>query len=292
MLVDPRASVHASVGILPVKSIALPPVQYADALKRIDATFLVAPVLGGADNITLPVPTEAGHAWSWLTRQADEELFSKKGVAVRKWMTQDLVVSPNSRAAFSAPPLRMNEGWLHLYPVETPPDAADSKEPAPPPTPYDILVKPDSSGGLMLAPETAKLHGTRIAVAETDGGKRFIGYWNDPREYVTWKTRLAAGRWNVQLSKRYISDEADADPQEIRAANRWAEDVESQIEIEIRHAKTAKVVASRRTEFPRGQQRLLVGDLATGEPGDYELRIKLLQGAINLERVDLVPRTW
>jgi hypothetical protein len=120
MLVDPRAAVHASTGILPVKSITLPPAQYADALKRIDATFLDAPVLGGANGVALPVPSLAGHAWAWLTRQADERL----GVAVRKWATQDLVVSPNSRAAFSSPPLRISEGWLHLYPVESSSDSA------------------------------------------------------------------------------------------------------------------------------------------------------------------------
>jgi hypothetical protein len=308
MLVDPRSAVHASVGILPVKSIALPPVQYADALKRIDATFLVAPVLGGADSVALPVPTEVGHAWSWLTRQADEELFSKSKFSVRKWMTQDLVVSPNSRAAFSAAPLRLSEGWLHLYPVETSSDSAGREKPAPQPTPYDILVKPDVSGGLMLAPESAKLHGARIAVAETDDGKRFIGYWNDPREYVTWKTKLAAGTWNVQLSKRYISDEDDVDAQVawemasrdaafykerrsmVRSQKRWAEDTESQIEIEVRNAKTATVVASRQAVFPRGQQLLLTSELAIAVAGEYEVRIKLLQGAINLERVDLIPR--
>jgi len=277
MLVDPRTAVHASVGILPVKRIALPPALYADSIKRIDATFLVAPVLGGADSVALPVPTEVGHAWSWLTRQADEALFAEGAVAVRKWMTQDLVVSPNPRAAFSLPPLRMREGWLHLYPVETSADAGDKDKPASPPTPYDILVKQDSNGRLILGPETARLHGDRIAMAETDDGKRFIGYWNDPQEYVTWKAKLAAGTWDIYLNKRYIGlSEAD--------------DADAQIEFEIRNARTARLVVSHRTAFQRGQQRLPAGDFAIGEPGEYEVRVKLLEGTINLESVDLIPR--
>ena len=109
MLVDPRAPVHASTGILPVKSIAIPPANFADALKRIAVTFLAAPVLGaadsldGAERLALHVPNEVGHGWTWLTLQADQT-----------WH-EDAVVSPNSRAAFSAPP-RVSEGWLRLSP--------------------------------------------------------------------------------------------------------------------------------------------------------------------------------
>jgi len=269
MLVDPRAAVHASTGILPVKSITLPPAYYADALKRIDATFLVAPVLGGANGVALPVPSLAGHAWSWLTRQADERF----GVAVRKWATQDLVVSPNSRAAFSSPPLRISEGWLHLYPVESSSDSAQKKALAAP-TPHDILVKPGISGDLTLAPETARLHGARITMAETDDGKRFIGYWDDLEDYVTWRTKLTAGAWNFQLHKRKdgIND---------------ADEVDSQIEIEVRKPESANVVASSRTAFPRGRDRIHAVGFATELPGEYEIRVKLLQGAINLERIDL-----
>jgi hypothetical protein len=121
MLIDPRAPVHLSTGILPVKSIALPPSHFADALKRIAVTFLTAPVLGGPGTLELPVPDEVGHVWSWLTLQADQQQR-------REWQTQDIVVSPNSRAAFSAP-VCLSEGWLRLYPADTSSKKPSEKRP-------------------------------------------------------------------------------------------------------------------------------------------------------------------
>ncbi len=199
MLVDPRGAVHASTGILPVKGITLPPEQYADALKRIDATFLTAPVLGGADSIQLPVPVEAGHAWSWLTRRADEELVGRSAIGIRRWTTQGLVEAPNTSAAFSPSPLRLREGWLHLYPVETASDGKSNDRLATPPTPFDVVVRPDVSGDLTLVPETARLLGPGITLAETDDGKRFIGYWNREDDSVSWKV-AAEGGYNVDIS--------------------------------------------------------------------------------------------
>ncbi|MEM9686178.1 MAG: hypothetical protein AAF934_04575, partial [Bacteroidota bacterium] len=68
MLVDPRGEVHATTGILPVKSINIPKAYYTDALKKINITFLSAPVLSGADQIALPLPNELGYRWSWLAK--------------------------------------------------------------------------------------------------------------------------------------------------------------------------------------------------------------------------------
>ena len=186
MLVDPRAPVHALTGVLPIKSIDLPPVQFADAMKRISVTFLTAPVLAGAGDVALAVPTEVGHAWSWLARQVDEEHFG-----VRKWITQNVLDSPNASAAFSAQPLRLSEGWLHLYPAKSSSTAPD---------PMDILVLQDAYGVSKLSAQTARLHGIGITVAETDDGKRFIGYWNDDKESVSWKVKLTkSGEYIVAL---------------------------------------------------------------------------------------------
>ena len=43
MLVDPRAAIHATSGILPVKSIDIPTGQYASALNRMETLFLNYP---------------------------------------------------------------------------------------------------------------------------------------------------------------------------------------------------------------------------------------------------------
>jgi hypothetical protein len=45
MLVDPRGSVHASTGVLPVKEISIPTQYYQDVLPRLETCFLVAPML-------------------------------------------------------------------------------------------------------------------------------------------------------------------------------------------------------------------------------------------------------
>lgn len=78
MLVDPRGGVHATSGILPSKSVTIPPDQYADALKNIDITFLVAPILAtgteysapdGSRKVPLPLPKEPSYTWSWLSKE-------------------------------------------------------------------------------------------------------------------------------------------------------------------------------------------------------------------------------
>jgi hypothetical protein len=66
LLIDPRGSVHATSGIVPVKSINIPPDQYAAALQAIEITFLSTPIITDAGKIHLPLPEEAGYQWSWL----------------------------------------------------------------------------------------------------------------------------------------------------------------------------------------------------------------------------------
>ena len=68
LLVDPRGDVHATTGILPVKGIHIPREYYTDALKKINITFLSAPVLTGAGQVALPLSNELGHVWSWLAK--------------------------------------------------------------------------------------------------------------------------------------------------------------------------------------------------------------------------------
>ena len=68
MLVDPRGSVHACSGIAPVKSIQIPPDQYADTLRAIEVTFLTAPVLTELGVVRLPLAPEPDFKWSWLSK--------------------------------------------------------------------------------------------------------------------------------------------------------------------------------------------------------------------------------
>ena len=70
MLIDPRGAVHATTGILPVKSIAVPPDQYLPQLARLRVTFRTAPVLTPRDEVEIPLPAESGFSWTWLEYSA------------------------------------------------------------------------------------------------------------------------------------------------------------------------------------------------------------------------------
>lgn len=85
MLVEPRGKVHATTGILPVKSLDIPPVPVNRALSAMDLGFRLGPVLTTvgptpADDkhpprhplaVALPVPAvRQNGAWSWWEKNA------------------------------------------------------------------------------------------------------------------------------------------------------------------------------------------------------------------------------
>lgn len=100
LLLDPRACVHASSGILPVKSITLPPELYAEALKKMELIFTAAPVLTPAGTWTLPIPAELSSTWSWLP-----DLQSTT-------VPQPLSGKVDDRAHLPPDPAVLRRGWL------------------------------------------------------------------------------------------------------------------------------------------------------------------------------------
>jgi hypothetical protein len=68
LLVDPRAAVHATTGILPTQSVRISAEQYEDAIQALEVGFLAAPVLTDGDRIAVPLPAEPGSFWSWRER--------------------------------------------------------------------------------------------------------------------------------------------------------------------------------------------------------------------------------
>jgi hypothetical protein len=101
MLVDPRGSVHATSGILPTKSIHIPPDQFVQALRNIEVTFLSAPILTDRGSLNLPLPDEPGYAWTWIDK--------KNGA----WHTETKIGTVNPQAAFTGRQ-EIKEGWLKL----------------------------------------------------------------------------------------------------------------------------------------------------------------------------------
>lgn len=68
MLMDPHGIVHATTGILPVKTIQLPSEYYTKALNALSMNFLVSPLISPADKVQLTLPKEPGHNWAWLQK--------------------------------------------------------------------------------------------------------------------------------------------------------------------------------------------------------------------------------
>lgn len=106
MLADPRGTVHATCGILPVKNISIPPDQYAKVLRTLSVTFLTSPLITPLQSIEFPIPAEAGYGWSWLDRPTG---FTWNRVADIKNASREARYEQQ----------RILEGWLKLTPQTT-----------------------------------------------------------------------------------------------------------------------------------------------------------------------------
>jgi hypothetical protein len=109
LLMDPRAAVHATTGVLPVKEIDLPAESYARALRSIEVAFFTHPVLRGAQGLELPVPDEAGFTWHWTMGVKQDGTARPQDEELRAPATGD-------RAHFSFSPQIAQDGWLKLVP--------------------------------------------------------------------------------------------------------------------------------------------------------------------------------
>lgn len=115
MLVDPRASVHATTGILPVTTLDLP-TRYVDpALRAMEVIFHIGPLLSDsrvlakksqqAENspttLIMPKPSEKHGTWSWLE------------YAGESWNAYDIAAADQS-VRFSNVPAALRTGLLKL----------------------------------------------------------------------------------------------------------------------------------------------------------------------------------
>lgn len=103
LFVDPRAAVHATVGVLPVEELSIPPDQYQQTLKALQVTFFTLPVLNERQGLVLPLPAESGYAWSWVS----------PGVAADAALAAN---ASNGNAVWDYTPQTLLEGWLKLVP--------------------------------------------------------------------------------------------------------------------------------------------------------------------------------
>ncbi|TKB52736.1 hypothetical protein [Ferrimonas aestuarii] len=100
LVMNPRAAVHATTGVLPMKPLSIPPELFADVLQKLQITFLTAPLLRAQTPPAIPLPAEAGYDWSWVEIGApDLPLQPAQGV---------------TNAVFPQKPQMLVDGWLKL----------------------------------------------------------------------------------------------------------------------------------------------------------------------------------
>ena len=101
MLVDPQTTVHITSGILPVKTMQISPDLYLPALQNLEMLFFSGPFITKQHGVELPLPTEPGYRWSFLTKE--------NGV----WHDSQDISPVEQNATFSQPHI-IREGWLKL----------------------------------------------------------------------------------------------------------------------------------------------------------------------------------
>jgi hypothetical protein len=102
LLIDPRAQVHATTGLLPVKRLTIPSATYAPALKRLSKAFFAGPLLFPPDTFPIPLPIVPDHAWQWLRPVAG------------KWSAVAPGAPSDDRARLGVGLQRAEDGWLVL----------------------------------------------------------------------------------------------------------------------------------------------------------------------------------
>jgi hypothetical protein len=110
LLLDPRASVHATTGLLPTASLELPSQFYDEALRRLAVTFRTGPVLTPAATMRMPYPAEQRGDWTWIQRKSP-------GTAATSFEVASIVAS-NEDARLEDTPPQLADGWLKFVPEE------------------------------------------------------------------------------------------------------------------------------------------------------------------------------
>jgi hypothetical protein len=106
MLVDPRAGVHATTGILPSQTLTLPPIFYEQPLAQMEISFQAGPIIVDAEAIRLPRPSEQSGTWSWVQKNAT-------GDAAAAW-DQDPISPTADQARIPRMPQDLRDGWMKL----------------------------------------------------------------------------------------------------------------------------------------------------------------------------------
>jgi hypothetical protein len=125
ILIDPRAPIHATMGILPTQVLQIPSDLAVAAMSTLEISFLVAPILKPAGGLALPVPREPGYAVSFV-----KEDLNDAGSPI--WRTEPDISAPTINAVWSYTPQSLTEGWLRLNPTLLSFDILNASDPTAP----------------------------------------------------------------------------------------------------------------------------------------------------------------
>jgi hypothetical protein len=140
LLIDPRAQIHATSGIVPAKAISVTADQYKPALQAIEVTFLSTPILSELGKLRLPLPTEAGYQWSWLQNvNGVWSQVSSLGVVTRQVFLDSFAGETPDGQAVWARMLDQDYRWI----VKLNPDEVDSASTRASVTPKDQRARAD-----------------------------------------------------------------------------------------------------------------------------------------------------
>jgi hypothetical protein len=114
MIIDPRAPVHATTGILPVGELAVPADQYSGILAQLKVNFITRPILEMANGLVIPLPEESGYNWSWIAP-------GKTGSPLK-------ASAANEYPIYGYTPQSIQEGWVQLNPEPTEKNTSEDQE--------------------------------------------------------------------------------------------------------------------------------------------------------------------
>jgi hypothetical protein len=103
LILDPRGSLHAYTGILPVTTAALPGGPVEEFIRSLKVTFYTGPIIAEPGTLRQPLPAEDQGVWRFLERTGPPA----------DWI-MDPIVDAADRARLPSDQLQLREGWLEL----------------------------------------------------------------------------------------------------------------------------------------------------------------------------------
>jgi hypothetical protein len=104
VLMDPRGSLHAATGIMPVKEITIPHRFVDEPLRQMQLWFRVRSLLSPLSSISIPRLSEQNGTWEWWEQ-----------TTTGSWSSQPVTFT-SANATLSVPLLAIRDGWLKLSP--------------------------------------------------------------------------------------------------------------------------------------------------------------------------------